>query len=290
MEKSVRTDPLTGLLNRNGLYERMMSLAHGLGDQRRIAILHIDLDHFKAINSALGYDAGDHVLRYSASVLSRIAPDADMVARVGGDEFILLLRCDGIDRVPIRVAEQIVKTLERPTSFQNRVCNFGASIGLPFLQSNGIAALAEAQTNANIALSAAEKMGHGVVRIFEADMRRDTVEMVQMGQQIRDGLTAGQFTPFFQPQVDVHRGRIIGFEALIRWEHPNLGLVTAFKFLEAAERAGLMARLDEVVMDRACFAVAEMKSWGLTLSMCQHQSFDGPATGHQNRPAFAAIH
>lgn len=268
----------------------MMSLAHGLGDQRSIAILHIDLDHFKAINSLLGYDAGDHVLRYSASVLSRIAPDADMVTRVGGDEFILLLRCDGIDRVPIRVAEQIVKTLERPTSFQNRVCNFGASIGLPFLQSNCIAALAEAQTNANIALSAAKKMGHGVVRIFEADMRRDTVEMVQMGQQIRDGLTAGQFTPFFQPQVDVHRGRIIGFEALIRWEHPNLGLVTAFKFLEAAERAGLMARLDEVVMDCACFAVAEMKSWGLTRSVCQHQSFDGPATGHQDRPAFAPIH
>ena len=85
MEKSVRTDPLTGLLNRNGLYERMMSLAHGLGDQRRIAILHIDLYHFKSINSVLGYDAGDHVLRYSASFLSCIAPDADMVARVGGD-------------------------------------------------------------------------------------------------------------------------------------------------------------------------------------------------------------
>lgn len=263
LERHARTDHLTGLMNRRGLTEKLDTLASQTMSDERIAVLHIDLDKFKSINDAQGHDAGDYVLKYVAEVLTRCANDPTCVARVGGDEFIVLIKGVQTAAETIAASEKIIALLARPLSFRDRVCNFGASIGIAFYNPNGEESFGAALTGADIALNVAKQAGRGKCRIFEDEMRDGAVQLIQMAQEIRLGISAGEFEPYFQPQVNTVTGEIIGFEALIRWRHPNRGLVPAFSFLPAAEKAGLMDGLDNVVMDRSCAAAAKITSWGL---------------------------
>lgn len=263
LERYASTDHLTGLLNRRGLTERLEKLAAQLAPNERIAILHVDLDKFKSINDAQGHDAGDHVLKHVANVLCRCIQDPTCVARVGGDEFIVLIKSKKITSEIVTASEEIIAMLAKPLSFRDRVCNFGASIGVAFYDENDDESFSAALTGADIALNVAKQAGRGKCRVFKDAMRDGAVQLIQMAQEIRLGILSGEFEPFFQPQVDTRSGEIIGFEALIRWRHPTRGLVPAFSFLPAAEKAGLMDALDNVVMDRSCAAIAEISSWGL---------------------------
>ena len=262
LEKYARTDYLTGLMNRRGLNEHLRNMSHDLRDEERIAVLHVDLDKFKSINDGLGHDAGDFVLRHCARILRKALPDERLVARVGGDEFIGLVKSRDSTPKMLRFAQELVSKLSEPVIFRDRVCDFSASIGIAFHGGGCDHKTESALTGADIALNAAKQAGRGVCRVFEDEMRRDTIRQISMGQEIRIGLKAGQFEPFFQPQVDTIAGKIIGFEALIRWRHPENGLVPAGVFLPAAEGSGLMDEIDEVVMDRSCYAVSRLKAWG----------------------------
>ncbi len=261
--QSARTDQLTATLNRRGLSEDLAALTETIVKGERIAVLHIDLDKFKSINDAQGHSAGDYVLRHCARILGNLDLDRKSVARVGGDEFIVTMVTDQSDASVLGVALRVVRSLSHPVSFRDRLCNFGASIGIAFYEHDQEAPVEDTLIGADIALNQAKRAGSGVCRIFEDSMRKDTLGLIDMAQQIRIGLEKGQFEPFFQPQVDVATGRICGFESLIRWRHPDMGLVPAFKFLSVADWAGLMDDIDHVVMDRSCHAAAQIKSWGM---------------------------
>ncbi len=262
LEQNARTDHLTGLMNRRGLSDRLLALKQNSDPSLQIAVLHVDLDKFKAINDAQGHAAGDFVLRHCADILTAFSKDSQMVARVGGDEFIVLLPI--VQNLCAQAqASKLIRKLAAPISFQNRICNFGASIGISIFDPSSTDDIDGALTDADIALNVAKQTGRGVARVFEAEMRHDIVRQIQMGQLIRVGLQADQFEPFFQPQVDVQSRKIVGFESLIRWQHPERGLVPAFEFLPAAARAGLMDQLDHVVMQRSCSAIAQMIEWGV---------------------------
>jgi len=262
LEKYARTDHLTGLMNRRGLTDRLNVLSKEMRPNERIAVLHVDLDKFKSINDAQGHDAGDYVLKHVAKVLCRCVDAPTSVARVGGDEFIILIRSTQSTSEIVVACQEIISLLAKPLSFRDRVCNFGASIGVAFHEADGEESFSSALTGADIALNEAKQAGRGKCRVFEDEMRDGAVQLIQMAQEIRLGIIAGEFEPFFQPQVNTVTGEIIGFEALIRWRHPTRGLVPAFSFLPAAEKAGLMDALDNVVMDQSCAAAAEIASWG----------------------------
>ncbi len=263
LERFARTDHLTGLLNRRGLTDRLNTLAGELHADERIAVLHIDLDKFKSINDGQGHDAGDFVLTHVANVLCESVEDTANVARVGGDEFIVLIRSTGEKDASLATSRKIITQLSQPVSYQDRICNFGACIGIAYYGKDSEAEIDSALTGADIALNEAKQAGRGQCRVFEVAMRDGAVKLIQMAQEIRLGIEAGEFEPFFQPQVNTVTGEIVGFEALIRWRHPTRGLVPAFDFLPAAEKAGLMDALDDVVMDKSCAAAAAVASWGL---------------------------
>ncbi len=264
LRHAARTDFLTGLLNRRGISEHLEHLASDLGFDERIALLHVDLDKFKAVNDAQGHDAGDHVLRHCADLLKSQVDGCDnVVARAGGDEFIVLLRTEDDDDDIQKFGQLLIKLLSRPVSFRNRVCNIGASIGISMFCCDGPDNLTSALSAADIALNEAKRDGRGLCYTFKEEMRHEALRFIEMAQEIRVGLQQGQFEPFFQPQINARSGAIVGFEALIRWRHPEKGLVPAFLFLTAAERAGLMDEIDALVMDRACFAASQLANWGV---------------------------
>tara|TARA_R110002051_G_scaffold45702_4_gene92207 strand:- start:1024 stop:3171 length:2148 start_codon:yes stop_codon:yes gene_type:complete len=263
LEQNARTDYLTGLMNRRGLQEHLKVMSHELQDNERISVLHIDLDKFKSINDGFGHDAGDFILRHCAKVLRSMLPDDRLVARVGGDEFIGLVKSGDSTPKMLAFAQTLVSKLSEPVVFRDRVCDFSASIGIAFHSGDCDQNTEKSLTGADIALNAAKQAGRGVCRVFEDEMRRDTIRQISMGQEIRLGLKAGHLEPFFQPQVDTIAGKIIGFESLIRWRHPEKGLVPAGLFLPAAEGSGLMNDIDEVVMDRSCYAASQLKVWGV---------------------------
>ena len=263
LRESARTDYLTGALNRRGMTEELSSVLEALKPGQRIAVLHIDLDKFKSINDALGHEAGDFALRHCARVLGQVDWDGKRVVRAGGDEFILFGATLWDDAKILAVAERISRNLARPIRYRDGLCNVGVSTGIAFYHPDEAKGVQDSFTAADIALNRAKHAGRGLCMLFEDSMRDDAVRLIDLAQQIRIGLQEGQFEPFFQPQIDAKTGRIAGFEALIRWRHPERGLVPAFEFLSAAERAGQMDQLDHVVMDRSCFAASQLKSWGM---------------------------
>lgn len=263
LEQAAFCDALTGLMNRRGLMDTLDVLQASLAPNERIAILHFDLDKFKSVNDAQGHAAGDFVLQHCADILREHVSDDSMVARAGGDEFIALMTLGPTDDDALRLAQDLVFAMSKPIRSEDRICSFGASVGLAYFDPAAGGSIETALTNADIALNAAKQDGRGLCRIFESKMREATLHHILMTQQIKAGITAHQFEPHYQPQINAMTGEIIGFEALIRWHHPDRGLVPAFEFLLAAERAGLMDQLDAVVLDRACFAVTQMMSWGL---------------------------
>lgn len=258
-----RTDDLTGLLNRRGLANRLSLLAAGAAGENRLAILHIDLDRFKSINDLLGHDAGDHVLQQSALIIAKGRPPPDAVARVGGDEFIIAKMTDKSDETVLRYARKLIRILSKPITFRNQQCNIGASIGVSFITEANAAEYELQVAGADIALNHAKALGGGETLVFHPDMRAEFLRQNEMAREIQKGIANNEFLPFFQPQIDTEHNKIVGFEALIRWQHPMLGLVPAFKFLSVAQRSGMMEALDNIVMDRACAAIKELRDWGL---------------------------
>ncbi len=264
LEQAACTDHLTGLLNRRGLMEALDVLTISLADNDRIAVLHCDLDKFKSVNDEQGHAAGDFVLQHCATILQDSVDSDAVVARVGGDEFIVLLVVEEDDRLATEFAQNLIVALGKPVQFHDRLCHVGASVGIAFFDPFRGAKIEATLTDADIALHEAKKSGKGRFRVFRNAMRDNALEHIQMTKQIKAGIEAGQFEPHFQPQVNSKTGEIIGFEALIRWQHPERGLVPAFQFILAAERSGLMDALDEVVLEQACQAVARMAEWGLS--------------------------
>jgi len=253
-------DPLTGLPNRHLLVDRIeqaVARRRRQGGPQPVVML-LDLDRFKLVNDGLGHQAGDHALVELAGRLRTVVRDGDTVARLGGDEFVLL--CEDVADRPsaIALARRVVEAVEQPLDIDGRHCSLGASVGITFVDDDdhdAEALLAEADFAMYLAK---DQEGGNQVRFFDAAARAEAGRRVNTQRDLTRALDEGQFVLYYQPIVAAADGRVVGAEALLRWRHPQLGVLTPDQFLGTAERTGLIVPIGTWVLRQAC---AQLRSW-----------------------------
>ena len=256
-------DTLTGLPNRTLLNDRLsMALSRQKQDPDHpgVAVLSIELDGFKLINDVHGHEFGDEILVEVAHRLRKASRPADTVARLGGDEFVVVAEGVGIDAA-VALAEHMRRSLLEPIVAGDTAVYVDASVGV---------ALAGSQTPASLLRSAddamyeAKSQGRGRVSVHDASCATDadTARRLQVSNALREALDADQLTLGYQPIVDLSHGRVVAVEALLRWEHPDLGPVMPPEVIAAAHAIGLAERLDQCVLQRACADMAELRNRG----------------------------
>ena len=250
-QSNANTDPTTGLANRR---ELMRSLGGAL-EQRTGVFVVLDLDHFKRVNDLHGHLAGDKVLLRVAEVSKVAAPPDACCARTGGDEFAMFLP-SADDAVAEKVASDILASLSTPVLIEGAQIQVTASIG--FARLADCADEEAVLRHSDVALYAAKRAGRNGFAWFDEELERELTDRVKLEEDIRIGIKAGEFVPFFQPLVDLNSREIIGFEALARWRSPTRGLVEAENFIETAERTGLIGPLTMGVLEEA---LKEARAW-----------------------------
>jgi len=257
MEHQAAHDPLTGLPNRRGLQNFLNESLDDTGRAlRNIAVLHVDLDKFKAVNDTLGHDAGDAVLLAAAMILRDEVRSVDLVARLGGDEFVVVCLDTDSHADMGAMSTRLVKRLADPIRYQDETCQIGGSIGIAFCPKGW--SIARILINADLALYEAKRRGRGQYALYSSELRNEFNRTEAMAAELRTAIADGQFEPHFQPQINATTGQVCGFEALARWNHPERGLVSPGEFIPAAEEAGLMGEIDNVMMTKS---FAAMRSW-----------------------------
>ncbi|MFZ6718675.1 EAL domain-containing protein [Undibacterium sp. Ji49W] len=245
-------DELTGLPNRF-LYNQHLSRSLAIAERNRsqLAVLFLDLDRFKNINDTFGHDEGDQVLRTVARSFRACLRESDIIARIGGDEFILLIDQFSEARDLGDVADKLLFEAAQPFEINGQECQLSASIGIATFPADG----KDAQTllkNADIAMYRAKNKGKDNYQFYASEMNTHTVERLAFEARLRKALERREFVVHYQPKLDVVSGRIVGAEALVRWNHPERGLLSPVDFIALAEEAGLVARLGMLVLDIAC--------------------------------------
>jgi diguanylate cyclase (GGDEF)-like protein len=261
-------DKLTTLPNRNLLLERIAE-AIDSGGQRDLALLLIDLDGFKEVNDTLGHQVGDDLLKLVGSRLQEIASAESVVARLGGDEFAIMLPRAGRDAA-LRLAFEITTALEEPFRIDELELGIEASIGVALAPDHAQDADALLQ-KADVAMYHAKDMRSGI-EVYDVERDPSNPRRVGMLAELRHAIPNGELVLFYQPKVDLSAGRVVGVEALIRWVHPERGLVPPDDFVPLAERSGLIAPLTDWV---ATTAIRQIRSWqdrGLDLAVAVNVS------------------
>lgn len=245
-------DATTGLPNRLLLNR---CLAHALRrPEQRIAVLFMDLDRFKPVNDALGHKAGDDVLLEVANRLRRCVREEDVVARVGGDEFVAV--AIGLDNPEVeRLAARLVRAVSEPFRHEAGDIHLGVSIGVAVAPEDADTA-DELVRRADIALYRAKAEGRGTFRFFSPEMNEQIMRRRSLEAELRQALKEGEFELYFQPRVDARSLAIVGAEALVRWRHPQRGVVSPGEFIPLAEDTGIIVALGEWVLRTACTAAA----------------------------------
>jgi len=276
-------DPLTGLPNRERLRRRLRSLLEDVraGDSDGVGLLFLDLDRFKVINDSLGHAAGDRLLREVAVRLQRATPPDDLLSRLGGDEFALVTRDS---RHAAALAQRLVAVLEAPFTLDGREVTVGASIGVsvregPDRAGRDVADEHAVLREADTAMYAAKRTGEGPVVVFEDTLRRRAVARLEDEQGLRRALQRDELRVHYQPIVRSHDLHLSGFEALVRWQHPERGLLAPGAFLSTAEETGLVVPLGQHVLREACRALAAWHRTGAHGRMSVNVSAQHLATG-----------
>jgi diguanylate cyclase (GGDEF)-like protein/PAS domain S-box-containing protein len=244
-------DPLTGLLNRTMLARQMQDmLSRARRQHRPVSVMFIDLDGFKQVNDTLGHAVGDSVLVEIAQRLRAAVRSEDALARLGGDEFLVLVEgCD--DGGAEAVAQRLLETLSRPIPVEGREFELSASIGISVFPDDS----ADAETllqQADLAMYRVKGAGGRDIGYFSPELHRSAFERMQLATSLRRALEAGQFGVYWQPKVDARSGRITGAEALLRWHHPERGLVPPDQFIPVAEETGLIVPIGRWAIDEVC--------------------------------------
>jgi diguanylate cyclase (GGDEF)-like protein/PAS domain S-box-containing protein len=248
-------DPLSGLPNRALFMDRLEHAfvrANRRGD--KIAVLFTDLDNFKVINDSLGHEVGDQLLVAVAERIKHCLRPEDTAARLGGDEFTILIEAVDSMTDAVRVAERIAEILQPPFALDQHEVFSTTSIGIA-LSSPLQKQPADLLRHADLAMYRAKHKGKARYEVFEPGMGTDALERLRLENELRRALERGEFKVYYQPVVALEGGRIVGAEALVRWEHPIRGLLLPEEFLSVAEETGLIARIGEKVLREACHQV-----------------------------------
>ena len=250
-------DPLTDLPNRLVFEDRLHNaVARCEREQTRLAVLFVDLDGFKPINDSFGHGTGDEVLREVGRRLGVLARQADTVARVGGDEFLLLLEGQIDEAAAAQVAQRTLQTLNQPYALSDREVHLSCSIGIVFYPDQG--SRHKLIAHADAAMYAAKRAGGSTYCFFEARMDAGSRDQVELQRDLRRALDHGELELYYQPKIHAMSGQITGAEALMRWRHPTRGMVPPGVFIPIAERFGLIGVLGNWVIDESA---RQMRLW-----------------------------
>jgi diguanylate cyclase (GGDEF)-like protein len=262
LEHEVNHDPLTGLANRNLLWDRLEQALH-LAQRHKslVATVLIDLDNFKTINDTFGHEAGDVVLKVVARRLQASVRDSDTVARMSGDEFVLILANQPSLRFTLRMVERLRQSFAIPVAFNNREIPVSASVGVSLYPHDGATA-AELVRAADLAMYHGKGNGRNDVQFFSADMKSTTEARHRIELALRDALDHDELFLLYQPRVAVATQRVAGFEALLRWRHPDQGVLSPARFLTEAEESGVIVPIGQRVLDQACAFAARLRAAG----------------------------
>ena len=251
-------DALTGLPNRTMLVERLEhSMAYAQRQERNVAVLFLDLDRFKVINDTRGHAIGDGLLRQVAARLSKVVRATDTVARSGGDEFIIVVGDLGGPSDLIAVGKSILASFADPFFVEGEELFASPSIGIAVYPRDG-ADVVTLVKNADAALYQAKDSGRNNIQYFTSELMEAAARKMSLESEMRHGIDRGEFRIYYQPLVGLRTGSVVGFEALLRWHHPALGLILPNEFIPVAEDSGLIVQLGEWVLRTAC---EQQKAW-----------------------------
>nr|WP_152565735.1 EAL domain-containing protein [Devosia riboflavina] len=258
IEHNALHDSLTGLPNRRYLDEMLRSnAAGGYGGSGTIALLHIDLDRFKQINDTLGHAAGDAMLIHASKVLRESCRDTDFVARIGGDEFVVVSSNSHGEEGLARLAGRLVESMRKPVMHEGHECRCGVSVGI----ATGMVPAIDVEQlliNADIALYRAKDRGRNRFEFFSAALQAEVINTKRVADEILSSLENHDFVAHYQPQFDARTLDVVGVEALARWRHPTLGLRSPDSFMEIAEELSVVAAIDHAILQQG---LKDLERW-----------------------------
>ena len=258
-------DTLTGLPNRMLFIDRIdQAISRAQREQAQFALLFLDIDHFKVINDSMGHEAGDELLNIVSTRLKDILRKTDTVARLGGDEFTIIVEDLEEPEWVVSVANNILKELNVPAEINGKEVHIGGSIGIAMYPQDGdnFGALLK---NADTAMYRAKDMGRQTFQFYASEMSHKAMQRLDLENQLRRALKEDEFIVYYQPKIDLSNNECTGVEALVRWQHPERGIVPPDDFIPLAEETGLIIQLDEWVMRTACEQFKKWKNSGSTL-------------------------
>ena len=256
-------DSLTGLANRNLLSERLdeaLKLARRL--EKKVAVMILDLDKFKPVNDLHGHATGDKLLKVVAERLIKCAREVDTVARLGGDEFAIVFTNIEDDANIITIADRIIHSIQQPVEIDGNVIQIGTSIGISFFPGDSDTPT-ELIRMADVALYQAKEDGRRVFRLYDPQMDAETKVQKKIEMDLNKALENDELLLHYQPQFDATTGEMVGTEALIRWLHPENGMISPYNFIPIAELCGLMIPIGQWVLNTACIAAKGWQDQGL---------------------------
>ena len=253
-------DTLTGLPNRLLFQDRLkMAVARAKRENEVLALMFLDLDNFKNVNDSLGHDVGDLLLKGVSVRLVEALREIDTVARIGGDEFVILLESLKDQNEAVRVARKVIKSLNQSFKFQNKPLYVTGSLGITLFPEDGM----DTDTllkNADMAMYKAKEMGKGGFQMFTSDMNEKFASRLAMENNLREAMDKDQFVVHYQPKMDISSGAITGMEALVRWIRPDGSITSPGDFIPVAEETGMILRIGETVLRKSLRHLARLNA------------------------------
>jgi diguanylate cyclase (GGDEF)-like protein/PAS domain S-box-containing protein len=264
MEDLALHDVLTGLPNRRYFDMRLQQQRErvtGSGHRGKLTLIRVDLDHFKHVNDNLGHDAGDAVLAHVAEILRTSIRHADFAARVGGDEFSIILGENGDCRMAREIVSKVQARLAKPFLYGNQICRFGASFGIATCDARKVED-GELHAFADAALYEAKQKGGNRVQVFTEALHRHIIENRRLAAELEVALERGEFEPVFQPQFCARDRQLVGLETLARWRHPQRGMLAPDDFMTVASQIRVVPLIDRMMLEKTRDVLARWREAG----------------------------